>query len=173
MVMFLGEVANWRWGLKQPEEWGKRETAGPSNKLLSNVDFKAQLKLEEQDIVRESVGVMDPILELRAKGDMFPTVWYGFDVQCTAVRHFRLAQLRLTAEDPNLEIASRAAHRKAEAQVRSIVMNLCGIAIHHLKVQPCMMNAVIAISLYGDYFTDQGERNALIGIINRTKDIHA
>jgi hypothetical protein len=57
--------------------------------------------------------------------------------------------------------------------VRSIVLNLCGIALHHLQVQPCLINAVIAITLYGEYFTDRDERNALIGIINRTKDIHA
>jgi hypothetical protein len=68
--------------------------------------------------------------------------------------------------------ANRAAHRKAEAQVRSIILNLCGIALNHLRVQPCLVNAVIAITLYGDYFTDHEEREALIGIINRTRDLH-
>lgn len=51
--------------------------------------------------------------------------------------------------------------------------NLCGIALNHLRVQPCLVNAVIAISLYGDYFTEPEEREALVAIINRTKDIHA
>lgn len=68
--------------------------------------------------------------------------------------------------------ANRAAHRKAEAQVRSIVLNLCGIAVNHLRVQPALLNAVIAITLYGEYFTNQEEREALVGIINQTKDIH-
>jgi hypothetical protein len=45
--------------------------------------------------------------------------------------------------------------------------------VNHLRVQPCLVNAVIAITLYGDYFTDQAERDALVGIINQTKDLHA
>lgn len=69
--------------------------------------------------------------------------------------------------------ASRAMHRKAEAQVKSIVLNLCGIAMSHLRVQPALVNAVIAITLYGEYFTNPEERTALVDIINRTKDIHA
>jgi hypothetical protein len=156
MIMFVGKVAQWRWGQKRPDEW-------------------TQLKLDEQKLVHESLGQMEPILELkadRAKGQIFPTVWYSFDVQATAVQHFQLAQMILTAENPQLEKANRAAHRKAEAQVRSIILNLCGIALNHLRVQPCLVNAVIAITLYGDYFTDHEEREALVGIINRTRDLH-
>jgi hypothetical protein len=32
---------------------------------------------------------------------------------------------------------------------------------------------VIAINLYGEYFTRQDEREALLGIINQTMDLHA
>ncbi|GAQ05957.1 hypothetical protein ALT_3278 [Aspergillus lentulus] len=156
MIMFVGKVAQWRWGQKRPDEW-------------------TQLKLDEQKLVHESLGQMEPILELkadRAKDQIFPTVWYSFDVQATAVQHFQLAQMILTAENPQLEKANCAAHRKAEAQVRSIILKLCGIALNHLRVQPCLVNAVIAITLYGDYFTDHAEREALVGIINRTRDLH-
>jgi hypothetical protein len=62
--------------------------------------------LEEQKIINDSVGVIEPLLEVkadRAKGQIFPTVWYSFDVQATAVQHFQLAQMILTAENPNLE----------------------------------------------------------------------
>ncbi|KAK9623552.1 hypothetical protein V6Z94_004457 [Aspergillus fumigatus] len=156
MIMFVGKVAQWRWGQKSLDEW-------------------TRLKLDEQKLIRESLGKMEPILELkadRAKGQIFPTVWYSFDVHATAAQHFQLAQMILTAENPQLEEANRAAHRKAEAQVRSIVLNLCGIALNHPRVQPCLVNAVIAITLYGDYFTDHEEREALVGIINRTRDLH-
>lgn len=64
-------------------------------------------------------------------------------------------------------------HRKTEAQVRSIVFEICGLALHHPRIQPALVNAVIAITLYGEYFTDPVERNALVDIINRTKDVHA
>lgn len=49
---------------------------------------------------------MEPILELkanRANGQVFPTVWYGLDVQATAVQHLLLAQMILIAENPRLE----------------------------------------------------------------------
>ncbi|KAJ5085066.1 hypothetical protein N7532_009837 [Penicillium argentinense] len=157
MITFVGEVAQWRWGQKSPEEW-------------------TQLSLKEQKLVQESSGAMEPILELkanRANGQVFPTVWYGLDVQATAVQHLQLAQMILIAENPQLERASRSAHRRVEARVRSIVLNLCGIALCHLRVQPCLVNAVIAITLYGDYFTEEEERHALVGIINQTKDLHA
>lgn len=52
------------------------------------------------------MGEIEPILELgpdRAKGKIFPTVWYSFDVQVTAIQHFRLAQMILIAESPYLE----------------------------------------------------------------------
>lgn len=64
-------------------------------------------------------------------------------------------------------------HRKTEAQVRSTVFEICGLALHHPRLKPALVNAVIAINLYGEYFTDPVERDALVDVINKTKDIHA
>jgi hypothetical protein len=69
--------------------------------------------------------------------------------------------------------ANRATHRKAEAEVRSIVLEICGIALCHRQIQPALVNAVIAITLYGEYFTDQEDRDSLVGIISMTSDIRA
>ncbi|PKX97870.1 uncharacterized protein P174DRAFT_455676 [Aspergillus novofumigatus IBT 16806] len=69
-------------------------------------DGWTQLKLHEQKLVHESLGQTEPILELkadRAKGQIFPTVWYSFNVQATAVQHFQQAQMILTAG--NLQLA--------------------------------------------------------------------
>lgn len=68
--------------------------------------------------------------------------------------------------------ARGALHRKAEAQVRTIVLYLCGIALNHPRCQPALVNAVIAITLYGEYFVHQEERDALLGIINQTMELH-
>lgn len=38
---------------------------------------------------------------------------------------------------------------------------------------PALVNAVISILLFGEYFTEGVERDALRGIIDRTKDMHA
>lgn len=69
--------------------------------------------------------------------------------------------------------ARGALHRKTEAQVRTIVLCLCGIASNHPRCQPALVNAVIAITLYGEYFTNQEERDALLVIMNQTMEIHA
>jgi hypothetical protein len=74
--------------------------------FVTNLSEKAQLKLREQQLAHDCMGEIEPILELgadRAKGRIFPTVWYSFDVQVTAIQHFRLAQMILIAESPYLE----------------------------------------------------------------------
>jgi hypothetical protein len=64
-------------------------------------------------------------------------------------------------------------HRKTEFIVRNIVLNLCGIAVDVSKRMPALVNAVISILLYGEYFTDLAERNALLNIIELIKDMRA
>ncbi|OQE83112.1 hypothetical protein PENNAL_c0034G09808 [Penicillium nalgiovense] len=156
MIMFASEVAKWRWGAKQPQEWEK-------------------LKAKQQQLYHDHPHELEPILEKnadRAKGNMFPTIWYSFDSQVTAIQHLKLAEMILIAESPYLENARGALHRKAEAQVRTIVLYLCGIALNHPRCQPALVNAVIAITLYGEYFVHQEERDALLGIINQTMELH-
>jgi hypothetical protein len=102
-ILFTGEVAQWRWGKQIPEEWGKFHV---SHIRGSSLTLLARLKLKEQQLVQGSIGELEPILELkpdRSKGHIFPTIWYSFDFQVTAVQHLRLAQLILVAENPNLE----------------------------------------------------------------------
>ncbi|KAJ6014885.1 hypothetical protein N7540_009476 [Penicillium herquei] len=157
MILFTGQVAKWRWGQQLPDEW-------------------ARLKVVEQELIQSSIGELEPILDLpadRRKGEVFPTIWYSLDVQVTAIQHFRLAQMILTAENPHLEGAARPVHRKTEAQVRLIVLCICGIGLQHSRVQPALLNAVIAITLYGEYFTDPMEREALVDIIKRARDFDA
>ncbi|KAL3458160.1 hypothetical protein BJX64DRAFT_280042 [Aspergillus heterothallicus] len=157
MILFAGQVATWRWTGKSSEQWWR-------------------LKAHEQLLLHNSSEELKPLLAVKAKkseGEVFPTIWYSFDVQVTAIQHFRLAQLILMAENPQLENAPRATHRKAEAEVRSIVLEICGIALCHRQIQPALVNAVIAITLYGEYFTEQEERDALVGIITMTSDIRA
>lgn len=67
----------------------------------------------------------------------------------------------------------RAAQRKAEADVRAIVLKLCGIALSRPQCPPALLIGVVAILLYGDYFIDIKEREALIGIIERTENMRA
>ncbi|CRL27723.1 unnamed protein product [Penicillium camemberti] len=157
MIVFASEVAKWRWGLKQPQEWEK-------------------LKAKQHQLHQDYLHELEPILEQdadRARGNIFPTIWYSFDAQVTAIQHLKLAEMILIAESPYLENARGALHRKTEAQVRTIILCLCGIASNHPRCQPALVNAVMAITLYGEYFTNQEERDALLGIMNQTMEIHA
>ncbi|KAL4863651.1 hypothetical protein BDV12DRAFT_189542 [Aspergillus spectabilis] len=160
MIMHAGEVTKWCWGSKSSDEYDR-------------------LKLRQQQLISDCSAHFMPILQKAAdkgKGEIFPTVWYSTDSQVTGVQHLELARMILIAENPRLREVStpRAAHRKAEAQVRAIVLNLCGIAVNNFsRRMPALVNAVISIMLYGEYFTEQQERDALMDIIARMRNMHA
>ncbi|KAL4963065.1 uncharacterized protein BDV14DRAFT_202314 [Aspergillus stella-maris] len=160
MIMHAGEVTKWCWGGRSAAEYER-------------------LKTHQQHLITDYSTHLLPILQKppdRSKGDIFPTVWYTTDSQVTGAQHLELARMILIAENPRLREPStpRATHRKAESLIRSIVLNLCGIAIDNVsRRMPALVNAVISIMLYGEYFTEQGERDALREVIDRTKSMHA
>ncbi|KAL4923587.1 uncharacterized protein BDV17DRAFT_276605 [Aspergillus undulatus] len=160
MIMHTGEVAKWCWGERSVAEYER-------------------LRTHQQQLITTYASHILPMLQKpvdKAKGEIFPTVWYTTPWQVTGVQHLELARMILIAENPRLRnpTAPRATHRKAESLIRNIVLNLCGIAVDNLSLGlPALVNAVIAILLYGEYFTEQRERDALRGIIDRTKDMHA
>ncbi|KAL4908483.1 hypothetical protein BDW74DRAFT_175166 [Aspergillus multicolor] len=158
MIMHAGEVTKWCWGERTVEEYER-------------------LKAHQQYLIFTYSSHLTPILQKpadRSKGEIFPTVWYTTDAQVTGVQHLEMARIILIAENPHLRNASRTVHRKAEFLVRNIVLKLCGIAVDNVSKQmPALVNAVISILLYGEYFTDQAERHALMEVIERTKDMRA
>ncbi|KAF7597359.1 hypothetical protein BBP40_006300 [Aspergillus hancockii] len=159
LVTFAGDVTKWWLGDRSPLEWDK---------------LKAQLQLCTAGIMPEFV----PILEKQAdksKGEIFPTVWYCSSAQVFGAQHYEIARMILIAENPNIKNGPhcRVAHRKVEAHVRSIVLNICGIGLSHQNLSPALVNAMISVTLYGEYFTDPREREALEEIIKKIKAIHA
>lgn len=62
---------------------------------------------------------------------------------------------------------------EAEHQVRSLVLQLCGLAMHHLGSTPNLVTAAVGIMLYGDYFQDPWERAALLRVLDEWKNQHA
>lgn len=72
-------------------------------------------------------------------------------------------------QDPDM----RSAFRHIEGEVRSTVLDICGSALEHLQTPPALINAVLAISLYGHFFVDEYERKALNAIILRFRDAQA
>lgn len=67
----------------------------------------------------------------------------------------------------------RSAFRIIEGEVRSTILDICGSALGHLQTPPALINAVLAIFLYGHFFVDEYERKALKGIVQRFQDAQA
>ncbi|GLA97877.1 hypothetical protein AtubIFM61612_001885 [Aspergillus tubingensis] len=163
-----------------PEDWRKASAANTLVMLASEVTKwrwgDDRLMLRHRKLQHDYRHELAPIFEKKAdrsRGELFPTIWYSSDEQVTAVQHLEIANMILTAQNPYLSNSTRAAHRKAEAEVRSIVLRICGIAVHHAHCHPALVTAVIAITLYGEYFTELEEREALVGIIDQTRDLHS
>ncbi|KAE8383204.1 hypothetical protein BDV26DRAFT_277407 [Aspergillus bertholletiae] len=159
LILFAGDVTKWWLGDRSQLEWGI---------------LKERLHSISTELMPEFV----PILEKKAdksKGEVFSTVWYCSSAQVFGAQHYEIARMILIAENPNIrnDAHCRIAHRKVEAQVRSIVLNICGIGLSHQNLSPALVNAVISIILYGEYFTDPREREALEAVIEKTKAIHA
>ncbi|PYI15337.1 hypothetical protein BO99DRAFT_254205 [Aspergillus violaceofuscus CBS 115571] len=157
-IMLASEVTKWFWEDRSIDEWER-------------------LVRREQELVDACRSKLVPILEKRAEKlqrQPFPTIWYSSEDQITASQHLELSRMILTAENPHLENANRAAHRRAESQVRSIVLKICGIALNHIDCKPALVNGVVAVSLYGEYFTEPEDRDALVTeIIHRAQEVKA
>ena len=57
--------------------------------------------------------------------------------------------------------------------MKLLFLELCGRALCHPASPPVLVNAAIGIQLYGDFFTDQYERQALRGVVEKYRDTHA
>jgi hypothetical protein len=110
----------------------------------------------------------------KTNGEVFPTLWYGSDLVVIGVQHVMIAKVVLIAEAPGLSVSQdRAAHRQAEAEVRRIILDLCGTATNRPSCPPALVNAIMGILLYGDFFTDEWERRALNSVIEMFQDTKA
>lgn len=57
--------------------------------------------------------------------------------------------------------------------MKLLILELCGIALCHPASPPVLVNAAIGIQLYGDFFTDQYERQALKSVVEKYRDTYA
>ncbi|KAH0494764.1 hypothetical protein TgHK011_008353 [Trichoderma gracile] len=158
-VMHTVQVAKWRWEDGSEREWLR---------LVDQQDY----------LEREILVNFRPIFKTtadKAKGEIFPTIWYGSNLEVTSVQQSIMAKSVLVAENPFLKApsASRATWRKAENDVRLLLLELCGIALCHPASPPALLNAAIGIQLYGDFFTDRYERQALRGVVEKYRDARA
>lgn len=69
--------------------------------------------------------------------------------------------------------STRAQWREIENQVRQMILDLCGIGLCHPGCPPALVHAAFGMELYGDYFTDHYERQALRGVVDKFRDARA
>ncbi|KAJ4251000.1 hypothetical protein NW762_011650 [Fusarium torreyae] len=174
--------------VEPPTEWAD---ISPVNKLIFHTsqvtkwlfEDKSEsgwqkLKEQEEYLDQYVVGRFAPILSRppdRVLGEVFPTMWYASSIALTGMQHMMVAKMILVAESPFLSRSDdvRAAYRKAEGEVRTLVLEVCGTAVQHPDTQPALVNAALAIQLYGSYFTDPWEREALKSTVRMFKDCQA
>ncbi|KAJ4030839.1 hypothetical protein NW761_013417 [Fusarium oxysporum] len=174
--------------VEPPAEWSD---ISPANRIVFHTsqvtkwlfDDKSEsgwhkLKEQEEYLDQYVTGRFEPILYRppdRVLGEVFPTMWYASTIALTGMQHMMIAKMILTAESPLLSQAEdvRAAYRKAEGEVRNLVLQVCGTAVQHPDTQPGLVNAILAIQMYGSYFTDPWEQEALKKTVQMFKDCQA
>lgn len=176
LIIHSSMVARWLFNDRSAEGWCKSKPRLQATKGLTR--HAAALKDQESHLEKESSILFEPIITLppkREEGEIFPKIWFRSAIALTGVQHFLLAKMILIAESPIMGQHSdlRSAYRETEGQVRSIILELCGSALHHPEVPPALVNATLGVNLYGHYFVDYYEREALRNIIQRFKDVCA
>lgn len=59
---------------------------------------------QQQRLERDALGGFNPLFERaadKARGEIFPTVWYGSNIAITSVQQAIIAKAVLVAEDPS------------------------------------------------------------------------
>ncbi|PIG89123.1 hypothetical protein AARAC_011465 [Aspergillus arachidicola] len=111
----------------------------------------------------------------RSKGEVFPELWFLDDCIVTAIQHWHLARILLTAFDPRVPRPGpgrRAAVGRREAEIKESIFVLCGIAQSN-KTAPALITACMGVSMCGDRVTDRLEQETLLGILTTTEETHA
>lgn len=148
---------------------------------------EVRLKEQESAIRQHVLSRFQPLLNRssdRSKGQVLPLLCHRSPMEVIAAQNFLMAEMVLLAEAPPLgcvyreapqvhrdvvwvltgrrrETREGAPGRPAEAGVRSIILDICGIADCHPQCPPALANAAMGLQLYGDYFVDPVERQAL------------
>lgn len=111
------------------------------------------------------------------KGIIFPEIWYLESCHVSGTTYIELARMLLEAFNPTrpkLGHGFLAATNAFIASTKKILFRLCGIALsNHQFCPPSLINACLGISMFGEYFEDPVEQEALLGILSLMSSRHA
>lgn len=107
----------------------------------------------------------------KGKGGIFPKRWYLDDCHIVAEQSIGLINILLTAYNPTIVRVGpgqRSAVASLDSRLRSIVLEVCGIALSNRQSPTALLAACIAITICGDRFSDPTEQTALMDIVVHT-----
>lgn len=96
--------------------------------------------------------------------------------QVTGIQHLELARLLLTDYNPRVPRLGPdryTTQQDIEAEIKTIVLRMCGIAFFNRLVPPVLLTTAVAVTLCGDRFSDPAEQQALIGVLLELEEEHA
>ena len=106
----------------------------------------------------------------RSRGEVLPHICYMADCHVAGVQHAELARILLAVYNPTrprVGPGSVSSLRALSAEIRSVVLRLCGIATSNRQCPPAMVTAYLGIAICGDHFEDPLEQEALLGVLDR------
>ncbi|KAK2602854.1 hypothetical protein N8I77_009359 [Diaporthe amygdali] len=112
----------------------------------------------------------------KAKGEVFPEVWYQSACHALGVQHHLLAELFLVSFDPKIPRIGgqrKEAAKRTNERIQSLVRKVCGIGLCNQWTPPSMFTACMAIAAFGDQFQDRRDQEACMDLLKRTEKDHA
>ncbi|RDW78671.1 uncharacterized protein DSM5745_05523 [Aspergillus mulundensis] len=144
--------------------------SSPSNDL----EFNELVRLRDEWVDKRPRSFAPIYTESPDMDTAFPKIWYTDDSHITAAQTLLLINILLLAYSPSIPRigpSRRQTLESIDAQIRTIVLEICGMALSNRQSRPAGLTACIAINLCADRFTDPQEQRALMGlVVGTTRD---
>lgn len=111
-----------------------------------------------------------------AQGSVFPDIWYLEPCHVSGTTYVELARMLLEVFNPTrpkLGHGFLAATNAFISSTKRVLFRLCGIALSNHHCPPSLINACLGISMFGEYFEDPIEQDALLGVLALMSDRYA
>ncbi|RFU34882.1 hypothetical protein B7463_g1467, partial [Scytalidium lignicola] len=121
----------------------------------------------------------EPVLfeEVNIQKERFlPEVWYLHDCHVMGMIHFHLGRIILAAINPRtpmLGFKRQAALSNVNEEVKSSVIDICGIAVSNQSLPSALIAASMVITMCADRFTDSKIQSVLQEVLVLTTELHA
>ncbi|KAF7563417.1 hypothetical protein G7046_g739 [Stylonectria norvegica] len=110
-----------------------------------------------------------------SRGEVFPQILYLNQAVVIGIVHAMLARALLMCYDPTLPKigpARTTAQVSCEEEIKDEIRQLCGVALSNRGTIPAMFTASLGVASFGDRFTQDVERKALLDVIVKTEAEH-